>query len=46
MCAHERVAAVGSFNIVVQVYNCILRRFPADKYALFDEGGNRCASCP
>ena len=45
MCAHERVAAVGSFNIV-QVYNCILRRFPADKYMLFDEGGNRYAAHP
>jgi ankyrin repeat protein len=28
----------------VQVYNCILRRFPADTYALFDQGSNRYAT--
>ncbi len=27
-----------------QVYNCILRRFPADKYKLFQEGGNHYAT--
>ena len=26
------------------MYNCILRRFPADKYALFEQGGNRYAT--
>ena len=28
----------------MQVYNCILRRFPAEKYKLFHEGGNLYAT--
>ena len=37
-------AACGFITIFGQVYNCILRRFPADKYALFEQGGNRYAT--
>jgi ankyrin repeat protein len=29
---------------VSQVYNCVLRQFPADKYKLFHEGGNLYAT--
>lgn len=36
-----RVRSCAFAVIVLQVYNCILRRFPADKYALFEEGSNR-----
>jgi hypothetical protein len=48
MCLRLLVRKMSMFcfkhRLVSQVYNCILRRFPADKYKLFHEGGNLYAT--